>query len=76
MMTLIKVRYLGSTLFGHATAVDLSNKFVALSKDLDPKRLYQISMDGSRVNIKFLKDIQKKKARRIFISFFDRHRDL
>ena len=26
----VKVRYLGSTLFGHATAVDLSNKFVAL----------------------------------------------
>ena len=57
----VKVRYLGSTLFGHATAVDLSYKFVALSKDRDPKRLYQISMDGPRVNIKFLKDIQKKR---------------
>ena len=62
----VKVRYLGSTFFGHATAVDLVKQFEDLTKDLDPTKLYQISMDGPRVNLKFLNDIMKKRSEDIF----------
>ena len=42
--TEVKTCYLGSTFLGHSTAVGLMEK------------LYQISMDGPAVNIKFLNE--------------------
>ena len=48
----VKVCYLGSTF---STAVDLIDKLSEVIKQLDPEKLYQISIDGPAVNIKFLK---------------------
>lgn len=47
-------RYFGSAFLGHATAYDLLNSFLLVTKDIDPKKVLQISMDGPNVNLKFL----------------------
>ena len=60
----VRTPYLGSTFLGHST--DLMDKLNEVIKTLDPEKLYQISMDGPAVNIKFLTEF---KARRKFFSF-------
>ena len=49
----VSVRYLGSEFLGHATAADLLTHFKDGIRQLDPKRLLQVSMDGLGVNWKF-----------------------
>ena len=56
----VRTRYLGSTFLGHSTAVDLMDKLNEVIKHLDPEKLYQISMDGPAVNIKFLNEFKLK----------------
>ena len=50
----VRTRYLGSTFSGYSTAVDLMDKPNEVIKHLDLAKVYQISMDGPAVNIKFL----------------------
>jgi len=49
----VKIRYWDSAFFGHAKHDDLLKQFQNATKDLDHKKLYQISMDGPKVNFKF-----------------------
>ena len=53
----VDVRYWGSSFFGHATHQDLLKQFNKITSEFDPKRLYQISMDGPKVNTKFYGEI-------------------
>lgn len=46
-------RYFGSAFWGHATASDLLNSFLLVIKDIELKKILQISMDGPNVNFKF-----------------------
>ena len=52
----VETRYFGSSFLGHSTHQDLYTHFVDLTKDLNSTKLYQISMDGPNVNVKFYKE--------------------
>ena len=53
-------RYYNSTFLGHTTASDLLKSFEYGTKDLNLRKLLQVSSDSPRVNLKFLKDLQSK----------------
>ena len=55
----VKVRYLDSKFFGHATHQDLFIQFMQVLFKLDTNKIFQVSMDGPIVNLKFLKNLQK-----------------
>lgn len=59
----VAVRYLGSEFLGHGRAVDLLDKFNEGLKHLNPKCLLQVSMDGPKVNWKFLDDLMKERQK-------------
>ncbi len=52
--------YLTSEFLGHQRATDLLEKFESGLKELDRKRLLQISMDGPNVNWKFVRIYKEK----------------
>ena len=52
----VNVRYYSSSFLGHATHQDLLHHFNSLTRDIDPAHLYQISMDGPIVNMKFFEE--------------------
>ena len=68
----VRTCYLGSTFLRHSTVVDLKNKLNEVIKHLDPENLYQISMDGLAVNIKFLNEFKLKQEENAFHSKIDR----
>ena len=49
----VKVRYYDSTSLGHGTHTDLLNHFKSITNDLPSNKVYQVSMDGPIVNLKF-----------------------
>lgn len=51
----VVTRYFDSAFMGHATAEIILQKFLDCLKDLNLKKLLQISMDGPNVNLKFLR---------------------
>ena len=57
----VAVRYLGSELLGHVTAVDLLTHFKQGISRLNPKRLLQMSMDGPNVKCKFYTYLTKER---------------
>ena len=67
----VRTCYLGSTFLGHSTAVDLMDKLNEVIKHLDPKKLYQISMDGPAKNLKFLNEFKLKQEENAFHSKID-----
>ena len=58
----VMTRYLSSTLLGHCTAENLKLKFEEATKNLDTKRMVQVSMDGPSVNCKMLRKITKERS--------------
>ena len=46
-------RFYDSHSLGHATHQDLYKQFNDISNELDSNKLFQISMDGPNVNLKF-----------------------
>ena len=50
---IVNVCYYGSSFLGYGTHQNLLSHFNDITKDLDHNHLYQISMDGPNVNIKF-----------------------
>ena len=47
---------------GHGTYTDILQHFDEIAKDLNTAYLYQISIDGSNVNLKFYREfVQKRK---------------
>ena len=55
----VSTRYFTSAFLGHARAVDLLQAFNDNILPAFMKKIIQISMDGSNVNLKFLKDMQQ-----------------
>ena len=55
----VKVRYLESKFFEHATHEDLFIQFMQALFKLDTNKIIQVSMDGPIVNLKFLEKLQK-----------------
>lgn len=58
----VKTRYLDSRFLGHATSADLQKQFNDISKELDSNKLFQISMDGPNVNLKFYDAIVSERS--------------
>ena len=54
-------RYLTSTFLGHTQAEDLKKMFEEGIKDLEPRRMIQISMDGPSVNWKLYEQITEER---------------
>lgn len=54
----VATHYYSSAFLGHTTSRDLIQAFKIELKDLNLKKLLQISMDGPNVNIKFFKDLE------------------
>ena len=46
-------RFHDSHFLGHATHQDLHKKFNDIANELDSNKLFQISMDGPNINLKF-----------------------
>ena len=67
----VDVRFLGSSFLGHAKHDDLQLHYNNITKDLDPKSLYQLSMDGPNVNKKFFKAIVKERETSSFHQLID-----
>ena len=57
------MRYLGSQFLGHAAAKDLVNNFLKVSRNLNLRKMIQVSMNGSSVNWSVL-DMLKGKLER------------
>lgn len=55
----VSTRYYGSQFLGHTKACDLVDNFKDGLKTLDPRKLFQISMDGPSTNWKFYEDLME-----------------
>ena len=64
----VNVLCYGSSFLGHETHQDLLHHFNSLTKDLDRTHLYQISMDGPNVNMKFFEEFSQHHKERSFNS--------
>ena len=67
----VKSRYYRSSFLGHATHVDLLNHFNKIAGELQFSKLYQISMDGPNVNLKFYKEFLTSKQNETVHSLID-----
>ena len=67
----VDVRYWGSSFFGHATHQDLLKQFMKIASELDPEKLYQISMDGPKFNTKFYGEIITNRVQSMFHKLID-----
>ena len=56
-MARVEMRYFGSAFLGYTIAADLKRNFDEATKDLDKRKMIQVSMDGSNVNWKLLSSI-------------------
>ena len=56
---------------GHAIHHDLLHHFNSLTKDLDLTHLYQISVDGPNVNMKFFEEFSRHHKERSFHSLIN-----
>ena len=61
----------GSSFLERATHPDLFYHFNSLTKDFDPTHLYQISMDGANVNMKFFEEFSQQHKERSFHSLIN-----
>ena len=59
----VKVRYLDSKFFGHATHQDLFIQFTQALFKLDTNKTFQVSIDEPIVNLKFLEKLQKDRLK-------------
>ena len=56
---MVKTRYLDSAFFGHGRESDLLEHFKKLSSRVDRSKVYNVSMDGPRVNHNFLRSLKR-----------------
>ena len=52
----VSFRYFGSTFLGHGTHQDLLIHFQEVTKEINYSHLYQVSMDGPSINLKFYQE--------------------
>lgn len=50
-------RYYSSSFLGHSTSADLLRSFLEATDGINLKKILQVSMDGPKVNIKFLREL-------------------
>ena len=67
----VNVRYYGSSFLGRGTHQNLLSHLTDITEDLDHSHLYQISMEGTNVNIKFHQDFSAHFKERNFYSLID-----
>ena len=67
----VNVRFIGSTFFGPGTHQNLLKYFHKVTKELDHSKLYQISMDGLSVNLKFYNKIVQDRQENMVHSLID-----
>ena len=65
------IRFIGSAFFGHETHQNLLKHFHEVTKELDRSKLYQISMDGSILNLKFYNEIVQDRQENMVHSLID-----
>ena len=65
------IRFIGSAFFGHETHQNLLKHFHEVTKELDRSKLYQISMDGSILNLKFYNKIVQDRQENMVHSLID-----
>ena len=58
----VVTRYLSLAFLGHTTSEDLKLKFEEVTRDLNTKRMVQVSMDGPNVNWKMLNKITEERC--------------
>ena len=58
----VQSRYFGSSFLGHTRHLDLLTHFRDLTKDLNPSKLFEISVDGPNTNLKFFNEYSNKFA--------------
>ena len=63
----IKVRYYGFTFLGQSRHTNILNHFVGMTKDLKSECLYELSVDGLTVNMKFFQEFSANSKMRIII---------
>ena len=68
---IVKVRYLRSSFFGDSTAKDLMTQFEEVTNKLVPEKLYQISIDGPKVNLNFYREVEAKRNESFYQSLID-----
>ena len=68
---MVKVQYLGSSFFGHSTAKDLMTQFEEVTNKVALEKLYQISMDRPKVNLKFYREVEAKRTEILYHSLTD-----
>ena len=67
----VNVRFIGSTFFSHGTHQNLLKHFHEVTKELDHLKLYQISMYGPSVNLKFYNEIVQDTQENMVHSLID-----
>lgn len=67
----VESRYFTSIFMGHGTANDLIEHYGEVTKDLDPKKTWQIGMDGPNVNIAFHRKLGEQRAESQMASLLD-----
>ena len=55
----LKMRYLGSGLFGHAAVKDLNMQFMEIARSLVPTKFFLVSMNVPNVNLKFYEALKE-----------------
>ena len=67
----VKVRYFESSFLGHGRSSDILGHFSKITKDLNAAHLYQVSMDGPNVNLKFYQEFCRKRKDEKYHSLID-----
>ena len=67
----VVVRYWNSLFLGYTTHLDLLKSFNEGLEGLDLSKLVQVSMDGSKTNLKFLQELKKGRAENELSSLID-----
>ena len=67
----VKVWYFESSFLGHGTSLDTLGHFSRITKDLSASHLYQVSMDGPNVNLKFYQEFCRKHKDEKYHSLID-----
>ena len=55
----VKVRYYDCTFLGYGTHLDLLSHFKSITNGLPSSKVYQVSVDGPSVNLKFYKEFSR-----------------
>ena len=67
----VVVRYLDSSFLGYGTHLDILRDFNEAAANLNPSKIFQVSMDGPSVNWKFLEKLTNERKDKDFHQLID-----